>query len=239
MTLLAVLLASLVGSLHCAAMCGGFAAACSGSSGGRGRIETATYSLGRAVVYLALGLGAGAVGLGLDLAGSSLAGVSKAAPILLGGTLIGMGLWSLFGRKAQPQLVNLGVAPDASLLGRARRRLAMLLHRPGPGASFGVGLLSGLLPCAWLWGYVAVAAATGDVLEGGLVMLVFWAGTVPALTGVGLLAGTVGKRLGRQAPRIIAVVMISLGLMSLLSRPAPTPDAPCHTESLDESQGAE
>ena len=52
------------------------------------------------------------------------------------------------------------------------------------------------------------------------------------LTGVGLLAGSVGRRLGRHAPRIIAVIMIGLGAAALIGRASlpVSPDVPCHVE---------
>ena len=62
-----VLLASLLGSPHCAGMCGGFVCFYSGQDG-RGQTRAhAAYNLGRLVSYLVLGLLAGSA------AGSSAA----------------------------------------------------------------------------------------------------------------------------------------------------------------------
>jgi sulfite exporter TauE/SafE len=150
--------------------------------------------------------------------------------------LIGLGLWSLWGRRATTiPLVTLGASKRPSLLDRGRLALGRLLQRSGPSAALGVGLLSALLPCAWLWSFLAAAAATGSASSGALTMLVFWAGTVPALTGVGLLAGTVGRHLGRHAPRIIAVIMIGLGAAALVGRASmqPAGDAECHVRGVE------
>ena len=58
----AVLLASLAGSLHCAAMCGGFAVVAA-TAGGRGRVGgQVAYSFGRLLAYATLGAMAGLVG---------------------------------------------------------------------------------------------------------------------------------------------------------------------------------
>lgn len=247
MTLWAILGASLVGSLHCAAMCGGFAAMCGGVGGaggtgrgtGSGRLESLSYALGRGVAYTSLGAIAGGIGAGIDLAGLELAGLQASAALVLGAMLIVLGLWSLRGRETvSAPLITLGAIGSArpSFLNRGRLHLARLLHRRGPTAALGVGLLSALLPCAWLWSFLAVAASTGDAVHGGLSMLVFWLGTVPALAGVGLLAGKVGRRVGRHAPRIVALVMIALGVAALVGR-ASLPGAgsteapPCHVDA--------
>ena len=100
---------------------------------------------------------------------------------------------------------------------------------------------SALLPCGGLWGYVLVAAATGAVLPAMAVMLAFWAGGVPALLSVSLAAGTVAawlrQHLGRHAPRLVAAMMLLLGVLALAGKLGPTLDppgaetsrtAPCH-----------
>ena len=76
---LAILTASLLGSVHCAAMCGGFV--CMYSSGvGRDAATLrshALYNVGRLVSYVLLGALAGALGVGLTHAGNA-AGVANA-----------------------------------------------------------------------------------------------------------------------------------------------------------------
>ena len=47
------------------------------------------------------------------------------------------------------------------------------------------GLLTTLLPCGWLYVFVATAAGTGRVPDAMLVMLVFWLGTLPMMVGRG------------------------------------------------------
>lgn len=222
----AVLLASLLGSVHCVAMCGGFAVA----AAGRGRRASAVaYQLGRLLGYVALGAGAGLVGAGLDVAGQSLVGVQRVAGWLTGAVLVAMAVAALLPSRtgAGEPLVTLGTAPARG--GRLRRGVLGGLRRgDAVGAGF-VGLGSALLPCGWLWGYVLVAASTGAAATGALVMLAFWAGAVPALASVGVLAGWLRRRLGRHAPRLAAVVMLVLGILALAGKLSPAPvadDAP-------------
>lgn len=238
MSLLAVFLASVLGSVHCVAMCGGFATVAAGP----GRSSTAAYQGGRLLGYLGLGVAAGLVGASLDLAGDALLGLHRAAALLTGAALVVMALASLWPRRAAPvgvePLVTLS-RPRKSGSPWSRRWLVDALRRGGPTGAALVGLGSALLPCGWLWGYVLVAAASGAALSGAAVMLAFWAGGLPALLSVSAAAAWLRPRLGRHAPRLVAVIMLALGGLALAGKlgPAPTPVAadpasseppPCH-----------
>ncbi|PRP96596.1 hypothetical protein ENSA5_36720 [Enhygromyxa salina] len=237
LALAAVLGASLVGSLHCVGMCGGFVTAVSGAScdrragGPRELAPLLAYQGARGLAYLGLGAAAGLLGASLDASGAWL-GVQRVAGPLMGLTLIAMAIASLWPkRSSQAPLTTLGAsARRPNLVARLRLRLSEAVRTRGAVAGAAAGLLSALLPCGWLWAYVAVAASTGSVVHGLLVMAAFWLGTVPALLGVGLLAGELGRRLGRHAPRITALAMLTLGALSLAGKltPAPTP-APAST----------
>ena len=84
-----VLLASLVGSPHCAGMCGGIAAFCGGvgeCGGRRSMAAGAAYHGARAVSYVAVGALAGAFGQLLD-AGGAFVGVQRIAALAAGLTV--------------------------------------------------------------------------------------------------------------------------------------------------------
>ena len=83
-----------------------------------------------------------------------------------------------------------------------------------------VGLLSGVLPCGWLWAFVVTAAGTGSALGGVMVMAAFWAGTVPVLLALGLGAQILSVPLRRHIPAITAVILVALGLYAIIGRPA-------------------
>lgn len=241
-----VFVASVAGSLHCVAMCGGFATAAAGGLGAPGRPAVAdgtavdrgavrrqlSYAAGRLLGYLSLGALAGLLGAGLQLAGSTLASVQGVATWLTGVGLVVAGLWALIGPRtglglgeaptggASEELVGLDGrrGPRRGPVARARTVLARAWMR---GDAWGAGLLglsSALLPCGWLWGFVALAAGTGSALAGATLMAVFWAGSAPALAGVAWLTSGLGRKLSPHAPRIVAVAMIALGLWSLAGR---------------------
>jgi sulfite exporter TauE/SafE len=218
--LLTVFFASLVGSLHCIGMCGPFVAFYSGtdgSGGARRLLSHASYSGGRLLTYGVFGLAAGAVGAALDVAGS-LAGIQRVAAIIAGATMI------LWGVLALLQLRGVSIFKHGSGNGRVakiiRRGFSLISDKPPVIRAAVVGLLSGLLPCGWLWAFVVTAAGTGGAVQGAMVMAAFWAGTVPALVAVGVGAQLVSAPLRRHVPAVTAVLLVALGLYAILGRPA-------------------
>jgi len=248
-SLVSVLVASLLGSVHCAAMCGGFVAAyADGADGADGRagrraIPHVAYNAARLVAYLTLGAAAGALGHALDLAGNAV-GIGDVAALVAGALLLASGLVALAPRAS---FVKLGTRPQrgvSSLLGRV---LVRFREAPAVVRATLLGASSALLPCGWLYAFAALAAGTGSALAGARLMAVFWLGTVPMLLGLGLSLETLGRRFARIFSRLRPVLVIGVGTVTLLSRlqlpafaatrPTTTPsgahapmpaDCPCH-----------
>lgn len=212
-----VFLASLLGSLHCAGMCGAFLAVAIHSPGEartpRWRPHAA-YHLGRLVTYIGLGIAAGAAGALLDL-GSTLTGIGPIAASVAGATMIVFGIVTL--------LRVLGVSVPRFRPPAFMQSLLLKGHQFS--AHFGpsvratlIGLFTTLLPCGWLYAFVIVAAGTASPLRGGAVMIVFWLGTLPVLvaigTGVQHLLGALGKRM----PLITSLTVILAGAYTLSGR---------------------
>lgn len=209
-----VLAASLLGSLHCAAMCGAFACMASDRHGETDLRLQGPYQTGRLLAYLLLGALAGGAGVALNVVGWR-AGLSHAASLGMGLLLITWGgarLWHLRHQAARPS----GAAPRwwQHLAGAWLRRVAEAT--PNRRAAW-TGLLTGLLPCGWLWVFVAVASGTASVPSGMLVMAVFWLGSVPALVGVVVGARHLGARWQQRLPAISATVILVLGVVSLVN----------------------
>lgn len=212
--LAAVLVTSLVGSLHCAGMCGAFVAMATGA--GTSARERATlqglYHGGRLIGYSALGALCGALGKALDLGASSM-GLTRAAAWMAAGTIVAVGLVAL--------LKELGVRLPRSRTPRWAQRLfergARAAQGMSPARRAGViGLLTVLLPCGWLYAFAILAAGTASPALGALVMAVFWVGTVPVLALVGLGAGAVRRRLGPRARLAAACLVMGLGAATLM-----------------------
>jgi sulfite exporter TauE/SafE len=214
-----VFVSSVLGSVHCAGMCGPLVASYAGLPGTalawpRRAVAHGAYSLGRLAAYVVLGAMAGALGSAIDRAGA-WAGVSRIAAIA-SGTLIA--LWGLHAFLAAR---GVGV-PRLSAPGPWRRGLGFMLRavarQPAWLRAIVLGLGSALLPCGWLYAFVATAGGTGSALAGALVMAVFWAGTLPVMLAVGEAIRAVSGPLRRHVPAVCAVVVMVLGLLTILGR---------------------
>lgn len=211
---LSILAASLLGSVHCAAMCGGFACFFSGErTAGPAWMAHAAYHGARLVGYLALGAAAGLAGAGFDLAGR-MAGLQRPAAIAAGAVMILWGGASLAAAAGIGRAVT--AAPGATRF--LSRRIAALTGKPPLLRALGIGLLTALLPCGWLYVFVATAAGTGSPQGGALAMAAFWVGTVPALAGVGLLAQKAIGPLRARLPVVTAAALLVLGVLTVAGR---------------------
>ncbi len=244
-----VFLASLLGSLHCAGMCGAFVVfAVSADPSRRGpRVPLhVAYHAGRLGTYICFGLVAGLLGAALDLSGS-LVGVQRLAAMLAGGMMIGFGGIVL--------LREMGVrVPRAPVPGPVQR-MAIRGHKAASRQAPVVralltGLLTTFLPCGWLYAFVIVAAGTAEPGLGALTMAAFWVGTVPILVAVGAGVQRLLGVLGRFAPVIAASAVIVVGALTVWDRasliermegPRAMPVSESlvdHARSLDSSEAA-
>jgi hypothetical protein len=218
--LLGVLAASLVGSVHCAAMCGGFvclyARIGAGGSHAGARAHVA-YNAGRLVSYATLGLVAGALGARVDHV-AQLASIERGAAIVAGTLMIA---WAVgFIATTLGARVPRWSAPEWAKLKLGEAVLAMRDQPPAVQAG-AMGLLTTLLPCGWLYTFVVTAGGTGSPVSGAAVMLIFWIGTVPMLLGVGLGAQRLSRPFARRLPVASAVVVLVLGALSIAGKLQP------------------
>jgi uncharacterized protein len=183
----AMLALGLATGLHCVGMCGGIVAAFSARRAipiaDASRPSPLLFNAGRIATYGVLGAAAGALGgavplmLGALPLQTILFVLANAALILAGLYLAGAG--RLLGRLE-------GLA--APLWRRVQPAALRLMRARAPAATFGAGMLWGLLPCAMVYGALAAATVAGSPPRGALAMLAFGAGTLPWLLGAGALA---------------------------------------------------
>jgi len=234
--LLSVAGASLLGSLHCAGMCGGFVAFYAGGDGSSKQMNWAhaTYSLGRLLTYSLVGLAAGALGSIADVASTTL-GLGKVAAVVAGSVMLVWGSALLLGA--------LGVRlPSVKLLRRLPdgmgRRLGRVMDRarsqPPTLRAFILGISTTLLPCGWLYAFAVAAAGTASPTWGALVMAAFWSGTLPVMLGLGVGMKHLGARLRRHLPTLSALVLIVVGAASVLGRLRMDEMVRDATQSLDQ-----
>lgn len=226
---LSVFVAALLGSVHCAGMCGSFACLASGLHGAptgdagdpalrrSARMSTAAYNVGRLISYVVLGALVGAAGAGLDQLGA-VAGFARPAAIAAGVLLMLWGLTTLLGTLG----VRLpAVAVPPALAAAMARGVRAVRTYPPVARGLALGVLTAALPCGWLYAFVATSAAAGSAPGGAVVMAAFWTGTVPMMAAVGLGAQRLLGPARKHLPAFTAIVLVVLGAMTVAGRFVP------------------
>lgn len=212
----AVLAASLIGSPHCAGMCGPLAVLAGSRPASRAswRRLLIAYHGGRFLGYAALGAAAGAFGAAVDLSGALL-GAQRIAATAAGVVMIAFGMWTLVRiRRGSSLHVRLPDRWDALLRAAHRRatRLAPVQR------ALGIGLLTVFLPCGWLYAFVVVAAGAASPWLGAAVMGSFWLGTLPALTAVMLGVRSLAGRWRPYLPLATSALLVATGVGMVAAR---------------------
>lgn len=211
-TWLAAFLVGLSGGVHCLGMCGGIVGALTlglpatpgPALGGRLPFLLA-YNLGRLLSYMAAGALAGGVGawavhlLALQRAQLSL-------QIVAGLFMVALGLYLAGWWQGLARLERAG--------GRLWRRIEPLGRRclpvRTPAQALGIGLVWGWLPCGLVYSVLVWALAAGGAAQGGLLMLCFGLGTLPALLAMGVFAATLAQWVRRGWVRQLAGALVIL-----------------------------
>lgn len=179
----ALLLLGLVSGVHCVAMCGGFVAAFNGIPIRIQRSErwrrTLLFNAGRITSYAIAGAIAGAVGHAANAAFGAQTVLYVIANVLL--IFIGLHLAGWF---AGIEKIGLPLW----------RRLQPFAARAMGGNAYVAGLFWGWMPCALVYGALAVAAFAGTVAGGAAAMAAYGLGTLPWLLGAGEALAWLQKR---------------------------------------------
>lgn len=199
----AMLLAGLLGSGHCLAMCGGIAGALGATARDRPAWQRALlFNGGRVLGYGLLGLLAGVLSAGLGL----LTGLTWLR-LTAGALLVILGLQLLTGWPLLAPLERLGGRLWQRIAPQISRRLAT----PSASRMLGIGMLWALLPCGLVYTALAAALTGGGPLTGAATMLAFGLGTLPAMAGVTLGGGIVLRGLRSRNGRRLAGALILAG----------------------------
>jgi hypothetical protein len=194
----------LLGSLHCAAMCGPLMLAIPvRASHPLGfLLQRIVYQVGRILTYGLLGIVAGSVGRSF-----LLLGLQQSLSIALGVVVL---LGYFFSAR-------LGLAvPVLRMAGLMRAFLPLQPHQRGFGSSLLLGMLNGLLPCGLV--YVAMAAATtqSSIADSIAYMAVFGAGTVPMTLGISLSGHLISLTLRTRMRHALPVGVCLLAALLIL-----------------------
>jgi sulfite exporter TauE/SafE len=204
-------LAGLLGSAHCLGMCAGisglFAVSASVASL-RSQLPMAlAYNAGRILSYAFLGTVVAVIGSTMVDAIPTLASPVRLAS---GAVIIVIGLQVMFGWRVLAPLENMGAVLWKRLAPLAK---GMIPATSAPKAA-GLGLIWGWLPCGLVYSALLIAATTANPLHGGLVMLAFGLGTLPAMVLSGLGASKLSSIMSRH--RLGAgLLIVVLGIATL------------------------
>jgi sulfite exporter TauE/SafE len=214
-TVASALLLGLFSTLHCIGMCGGImgALALSLPPGIRQRparlaLYLAAYNLGRIASYALGGALLGTLGAELYSLVSPRWGylaLQATAALLLVGTGLYLAGW--FPRFALIERIGQPLWRRIEPLGR---RLIPVKSLP---QALAYGLVWGWLPCGLVYTALLITVVSGDGPHGALFMAAFGLGTLPAVTGIGILAERF-RRAARQPGlrRAGGVALIVLGV---------------------------
>ena len=221
-----VFMVGLLGSVHCAGMCGGIVSAFSmtpartfpvtvvtlRSAPSAALMRVLAYNSGRIASYAA----AGALAGGLAGATRALVGLAVVETIgywLANLMLLVLGLYLMDAWRGLAQLEQLGQ--------RAWRRIEpvtkLLLPLDSPLKLVAMGGLWGWLPCGMVYSVLLTAMLSGSALSGAAVMLAFGLGTLPMLLSMGILGAPLRVWIQRRAVRVASgLVVFGFGLLGMV-----------------------
>lgn len=219
-----VFLTGLAGGFgHCVAMCGpitgalGFSGGAAARGPGGAALFQLGYQAGRLASYTLIGVALGALGSARLLAafpGVALLPAQRFVGVAAGALMVLMGLAILgvpgLTRVARFAESGAGLA-GTGWFGRAVGRVRSW----GAWGAIPLGMLTGLLPCGLLMTIELRALGSGSALLGGVTMLAFGLGTVPALAAFGVASGLLGAGARGWILRAGAVLVIVLGVLTI------------------------
>jgi sulfite exporter TauE/SafE len=244
--LIPVFMVGLLGSVHCAGMCGGIVSAFSvvparsfpvavvtrnGGAAADALLRVAAYNAGRIGSYSVAGALAGALAGGVR----SLAGIGplqSAGYWLANLMLVALGLYLMDAWRGLAQLE----AGGRALWRRIEPSSQFLLPLDSPLKMLALGGLWGWLPCGMVYSVLMTAMLSGSALSGAGVMLAFGLGTLPVLLTMGMMGARLRGWLQRRPVRVASgLVVLGFGLLGLArafeGRPASWIDALCLSTS--------
>jgi len=214
--LLSAITAGLLGSLHCAGMCGGIATAL-----GMGLKETTLagkpvskaffFQLGRISSYAVAGFIAGSFG-DVITQSDALKGITIYLRIFSAVFMVGLGLY-LAGLFPFFSLIEKMGIPIWKKISPLSRYFLPVEHFH---QAYGLGFLWGWIPCGLTYSILLWSVAAGSAMEGALLMLAFGLGTVPAMLPMTLGAASIFTMVKKKALRLIAGLLIAAGGLYIL-----------------------
>ena len=200
------------GLSHCAGMCGPLVSAFSVQQKqmkGSSVSPLLMYQCGRISTYALIGLIIATIGTSLQLTALGQ-GWQVGLSVFIGLMMItiGLNLMGLFN--------SLRWLESASLAKWVGERIRQLMISTHPLAPYGLGMANGMLPCGPVYAMALLAATSESPLHGGLIMLLFGLGTLPAMLSIGFALAKLSVTLRKQLFRFAAGLIVLVGLQQIL-----------------------
>jgi uncharacterized protein len=197
-------MAGVLGSGHCLGMCGALVSGYFMKAGpSRTYFPYFVYQIARIFVYTLVGFAAAA--LGVVLVSSGVFGkVQSILQMFIGFVviLLAMGILGWIPFQGSVRLLPMNLLRRGYAESRTKGPLL--------GATI-AGLLNGLMPCPLTFAMAVKATSATTILEGGLLMLTFGAGTLPTMLFVSVAFGKMSAHFRGLMLKSAALIMIIMG----------------------------
>ncbi len=196
----------LIGSLHCAGMCGPIALNL--PLRGNNFTERLTggilYNLGRILMYGIMGAIFGSIGQGF-----LLLGVQQWVSIVMGSLLIVSVIAPFVFSKIKIKQFDF-------FTGFVRSGIQKLFRMRSYKGLFLIGLLNSLLPCGLVYVAIVGAIATGNVYFGSFYLILFGLGTLPMMLTISLIGNLITSKVRNVLNKLIPYVVVLIGALFIL-----------------------
>ncbi len=198
------LLMGFTGSLHCAGMCGPIVwiMPFQGFQGFKKFVALGLYHAGRISVYAALAI---VVHSFRDIFDPK---VQQYLSMFLGGILLVVGILSF--------VPNHVVKMKLPWAGYVKKRLGIIISRPGLSTLVTAGILNGLLPCGLVYMALSASLVASSAGQAAAMMYVFGLGTLPMLVSITLLKKRLSFLRTNHIRKFVPVVVFSFGCLFML-----------------------
>ena len=206
--LLSALVLGLMGSFHCAGMCGPIAIALPlhGNTVPQKIFGGALYNIGRTITYGVMGAIFGMLGQGVEMIG-----FQQKISVIMGVLMIVSVLFpALF--KNQYSMEKSWF----SVVGKLKKSIGKMFTIRSFSSLFFIGLLNGLLPCGLVYMAIAGAIGTGDIILGTLYMILFGLGTIPMMLSISLAGNILSLTVRNKINKFIPVLVVIVGIFFIL-----------------------
>lgn len=196
----------LIGSLHCAGMCGPIAInlPLRGDTFLEKFFSGLLYNLGRTLMYGIMGAIFGSIGKGLYLLG-----IQQWVSIIMGSIMILTVLLPFVFKK-----INL-IQFDF-FTGFLRKSIQKLFKIRSYKGLFFIGMLNSLLPCGLVYVAIIGAIATGNFYYGSLYLILFGLGTIPMMLTISLIGNAITTNVRNIFNKIIPYLVVLIGALFIL-----------------------